>query len=205
MHRFTSKELAFLAMLTCCNSVAELLVGGLLHLVDFSMKGSVLVGINLMVYTLLFKRIPRFGAITTCGCATVIVNFLLTGGFKIFALYCIFLEALVVDLLFCWRGLNNTNIIVAGMAASLTAGLCGLVNSIVFWGIDLNQAALKMAESPALVGHSLALILGVMLLWRLAVGAVFGFLATKVLQLLHPELSRLEGDSPDLTNRQEMR
>ena len=191
MKKLSVKELTFTAMLTCCNSVLELVVGNILHLINFSMKGSVLVGLNVMVYTVLFNRIPRFGIITLCGLATAAVNFLLTGGFKFFALYCIVVEALVVDVIFTKFGLNKISVISACVAAGITASLCGFFNGVVFVGIDVTQAAQRISQSPLTLGQPLALIMAFIVVWRIIVGIAFGFISCKILDTLNPELVRV--------------
>jgi hypothetical protein len=187
MTKLSVKELAFTAMMTCCNSVSELTVGNFLHLINFSMKGSVLVGINLMIYTLLFSRIPRFGVVTLCGFGTALVNFMLTGGFKIFALYCIVLEALVVDIIFHFGGLKRNVIILAGAAAGVTSCLCSFFNGMVFMGASITNVMEKLAQAPWVAGHSVAFIIAFILLWRVVVGLVFGGLAYKVLEVVKPD------------------
>ena len=191
MKHLSVKELTFTAMLTCCNSVLELVIGNLLHLINFSMKGSVLVGLNVMVYTVLFSRIPRFGIITLCGLATAAVNFLLTGGFKFFALYCIVVEALAVDIIFTKFGLNKISIMSACIIAGIVASLCGFFNGVVFLGIDITQAAQRISQSPLTLGQPLAIILAFIIAWRIVVGWAFGLVSCKILEVLNPELSRI--------------
>ena len=191
MKSLSVKELTFTAMLTCCNSVLELVIGNLLHLINFSMKGSVLVGLNVMVYTVLFSRIPRFGIITLCGLATAAVNFLLTGGFKFFALYCIVVEALAVDIIFTKFGLNKISIMSACIIAGIVAILCGFFNGVVFLGIDITQAAQRISQSPLTLGQPLAIILAFIIAWRIVVGWAFGLVSCKILEVLNPELSRI--------------
>lgn len=191
MKNLSAKELTFTAMLTCCNSVLELVVGNLLHLINFSMKGSVLVGLNVMVYTVLFSRIPRFGIITLCGLATAAVNFILTGGFKFFALYCIVVEALVVDAIFAKFGLNKISTISACIVAGIVASLCGFFNGVVFLGIDIYQAAQRISQSSLTLGQPLAVILAFIILWRIAVGWAFGLVSCKILEILKPEFARV--------------
>ena len=191
MKNLSVKELTFTAMLTCCNSVLELVIGNLLHLINFSMKGSVLVGLNVMVYTVLFSRIPRFGIITLCGLATAAVNFLLTGGFKFFALYCIVVEALAVDIIFTKFGLNKISIMSACIIAGIVASLCGFFNGVVFLGIDITQAAQRISQSPLTLGQPLAIIFAFIIAWRIVVGWAFGLVSCKILEVLNPELSRI--------------
>ncbi len=191
MKNLSVKELTFTAMLTCCNSVLELVVGNLLHLINFSMKGSVLVGLNVMVYTVLFSRIPRFGIITLCGLATAAVNFILTGGFKFFALYCIVVEALTVDIIFAKFGLNKISIMSACIVAGIVASLCGFFNGVIFLGIDVSQAAQRISQSPLTLGQPLAAILVFIIAWRVVVGWAFGLVSCKILEVLNPELVRV--------------
>ncbi|MGM9999668.1 MAG: hypothetical protein ACI38Q_09830 [Candidatus Bruticola sp.] len=192
MRNLTVRELTFTAMLTCCNSVSELVIGTLLHIINFSMKGSVLVGLNVMVYTVLFSRIPRFGIITLCGLGTAAVNFLITGGFKFFALYCIVLEALVVDIIFSVFKFNRGSIIASCIAAGLTACLCGFANAFLFLGIDLEQALQRLSQSSLTVGQPLAAIVAFIVGWRVLAGVVFGLIACKVIRLLSPEINNID-------------
>ncbi|MGM9992586.1 MAG: hypothetical protein ACI376_07065 [Candidatus Bruticola sp.] len=183
----TVKELTFTAMLTCCNSVSELVIGTLLHLINFSMKGSVLVGLNVMVYTVLFSRIPRFGIVTLCGLGTALVNFLITGGFKFFALYCIVIEALVVDIIFSVFKLSKSSIIASCVAAGLTACLCGFVNAFLFLGIDPGIALQRLSQSTLTLGQPLAVIVGFIVLGRILAGVVLGLVAWRLVRLISPE------------------
>ena len=168
MKNLSVKELTFTAMLTCCNSVLELVVGNLLHLINFSLKGSVLVGL-----------------------ATAAVNFILTGGFKFFALYCIVVEALTVDIIFAKFGLNKVSVMSACIIAGIVASLCGFFNGVVFLGIDVSQAAQRISQSPLTLGQPLAVVFAFILAWRIVVGWAFGLVSCKILEVLNPELARI--------------
>ena len=170
--------------MTACNALIELLVGGFLHLINFSMKGSVMIGFNLIVYTLLFVRIPRFGIITMCGVCTAFLNLLLAGGSKFFAIYCIGLEALAIDLVIHFGGLRRLSVMVAGAVAGLVACLCSAINGMIFMGIDPIDMLNRMAKFSFVAGHSVWLILGVIVLWRIIVGIAFGEVAFKVCKFL---------------------
>lgn len=178
--KIKTKELTLIALMTACNTLMELLIGGFLHLINFSMKGSVMIGFNLMVYTLLFARIPRFGIITMCGVCTAFLNLLLTGGSKLFAIYCIGLEALVIDLIIYFGGLKRLSVMAAGVVAGLVACLCSVVNGVIFMGIDPVNMLNRLADSSLVLGHSVVVILMAVLFWRVVVGVAFGALAFKV-------------------------
>ena len=193
MLKLNSSELAQTAMLTCVNSVSELIAGGFLHLIDFSMKGSVMTGINLMVYSLLLYRVPKFGVITVCGFGTAAVNFLLAGGMKFFAIYTIIVEAFVIDCMLNRWGLNRASLIAAGIAAGLTACLCGLFNGIVFMGAPIADILQRLAQSSMTLGQPIWVLAAFILVWRILAGVAFGLVSFKVIETMSPELDKMSG------------
>lgn len=188
---YSVSDIALIAVLTACNSVLELSVGNLLHVVGFSLKGSVMSGLNLLVYVLLFARLRRFGAVTICGAATAFVNFAVTGGFKLFALYCIVLEALAIDAILSAGGINRKSTCIAGTAAGILAFLCGLVNGVVFMGGDFSLICRRLSQLGAAGELSLAAVLLLVVLSRTAIGVVFGLLSLEVLRIFEPVLKKI--------------
>lgn len=187
---YSVSDITLIAVLTACNSVLELSVGTLLHAVGFSLKGSVMVGLNLLVYVLLFARLRRFGAVTMCGAATAFVNFAVTGGFKLFALYCIVLEALAIDAILSACGINRKSTCIAGTAAGILAFLCGLLNGVVFMGGDFSLICRRLSQLGAAGEYSLAAVLLFVVLSRTAIGVVFGLLSLEVLRIFEPILKK---------------
>lgn len=188
---YSVSDISLIAVLTACNSVLEISAGTLLHVVGFSLKGSVMAGLNLLVYVLLFARLRRFGAVTICGAATAFVNFAVTGGFKLFALYCIVLEALAIDAILSAGGINRKSTCIAGTAAGILAFLCGLVNGVVFMGGDFSLICRRLSQLGAAGELSLAAVLLLVVLSRTAIGVVFGLLSLEVLRIFEPVLKKI--------------
>lgn len=187
---YSASDITLIAALTACNSVLELSVGNLLHVIGFSLKGSVMVGLNLLVYVLLFSRLRRFGAVTMCGFATAFVNYAITGGFKLFALYCIVLEALAIDLILSACGVNRKSTCIAGTAAGILAFLCGLINGVIFMGGDFSAVCRRLSQLGPAGGWSLAAVLLFVIVSRTAIGVLFGLLSLQVLKITEPILKK---------------
>ena len=187
---FTTREIAFLAVMTALNSTIELTFGNFLHAVGFPMKGSVLVGLNVIIYSLTFSRLRHFGAATCVGAGTVFVNFLFTGSFKFFALPLIFAESLTIDIILTLLKNSRAAVILGGMTAGIVAGLGGVFNSVVFRGVSLNSGLTRMTGQEVNLGSSVGIMFAYLVISRAVVGIFFGYLAWLAVKRLEPILDK---------------
>jgi hypothetical protein len=185
---FTTREMATLAMLVACNAAMELTLGNLLHAVRSPMTGSLLVGLNLVVYAMGYLRVPRPGAILVIGVGTAFLKFALAGSFKMLALPAIVLEAALIDLLISRGGLNRVTLVLSGILASVFSLGWRLTTAWFFVGIEPAVTLARLVHEDFAARAPFLALLGVMLASRALAGALFGLLAWRVLALVESAL-----------------
>jgi hypothetical protein len=185
---FTTREMATLAMLVACNAAMELTLGNLLHAVRSPMTGSLLVGLNLVVYAMGYLRVPRFGAILVIGVGTAFLKFALAGSFKMLALPAIVLEAALIDLLISRGGLNRLTLVLSGVMASIFSLGWRLTTAWIFVGIEPAATLARLVHEDFASRVPFLGLLGVMLASRALAGGLFGLLAWRVLALVESAL-----------------
>jgi hypothetical protein len=128
-------ELTILALLAACNAILELTIGNYLHYIKFPMVGSLMVTVNVIVYTVGYSMVPRKGSILTMGFLTALLNFLLGGTFKIPAIFAIVFEALIIEVIVSVLGFNFASI----LTASISANLFSLLWIVGFYGVVMGR------------------------------------------------------------------
>lgn len=186
---FTTRELATLAMLVACNAAIELTLGNLLHAIRSPMTGSLLVGLNLVVYAMGYLRVPRPGAILVIGVGTAFLKFALAGSFKMLALPAIVLEAALIDRVVSSGGLNRVTLMLSGVLASVFSLGWRLTTAWVFVGIEPAVTLARLVNEDFATRVPFLGLLAVMLASRVLAGALFGLLAWRVLALVESALN----------------
>lgn len=179
-----SRELTIIAILAGCNAVMELTLGNYLHSIKFPLKGSILVGLNLIIYAVAYKSVPKKGAIATMGLITAMMNLFFGGSFKPWSILAIFLEALIIEFIISFRGLSYTSLTIAGVTSNLfsivySIGVMTIILGRGFMGA-LIELPTRILGSRALAGNSLALLLLMIALLHAANGALFAWLGWKM-------------------------
>lgn len=188
----TTREATRLALLAACNGALELTLGSFLHATRFPMAGAVMVGLNLVVYTLAWVQVPRRGAILAVGLGTAFLNFSLSGAFKMMALPALVLEAAFLDLLLSRVGLGRSGLVLAGMASSLLSLAWGLATATLVFGLGPVVALERLVQADFAVRLSAWGLLVLLVGARVLVGGLFGLLAWRVLGLVDPALQPAE-------------
>ncbi len=186
---FTTREMATLAMLVACNAAIELTLGNLLHAIRSPMTGSLLVGLNLVVYAMGHLRVPRPGAILVIGVGTAFLKFALAGSFKMLALPAIVLEAALIDRVVSSGGLNRVTLMLSGVLASVFSLGWRLTTAWVFVGIEPAVTLARLVNEDFATRAPFLGLLAVMLASRILAGALFGLLAWRVLALVESALN----------------
>ncbi|MFP4497902.1 MAG: hypothetical protein ACLFQV_06775 [Vulcanimicrobiota bacterium] len=114
-----SREITILALLAGLNAVLELTLGNYLHYVKFPLVGSIMVGINVIVYVAGYSRVPRRGTILTIGFITAVLNLFFGGSFKPWSIVAIFLEALLIEAVISPLGLKFWTVLLASVVSNL--------------------------------------------------------------------------------------
>ena len=184
----STRQVADLAVLAACNGALELTLGTFLHATHLPLAGSVMVGLNLVVYAVGHQRVPRRGAILAIGLGTAFLNAVFVGGFKLMALPAIVIEAAVLDLLLSSGGLGRLNLAIAGAISNLVALGWSLTTGLLVLGLGPHAALARLLHADS-TGHlSLLALAGILVAVRIVVGVLFALLAWRVLGLVDSAL-----------------
>jgi hypothetical protein len=110
------RGITFIAILGSLNGVFEIGMGTLLHLVKFPWAGSVMLLVNLTVYLLGRRLVPRIGTVFVLGFITALLKLLYAGGSTVAPAAAILLEAAIVEIILDILPMNV-------ITATLTGGL----------------------------------------------------------------------------------
>jgi len=177
-------ELTILAILAACNAALELTLGSYLHLIKFPLTGMVMVGINIIVYTAGYALVPKKGTIISMGLITALMNLLLGGSFKLWAIVAIFLESVIIELVILSLGFNFWSVI----TASIVTNVFGFVFTMFVYGIILGHGVISgllrilkwFIRNPATLNSSLFGLGLLIVLIHCVVGAISGWFAWKL-------------------------
>lgn len=184
----STRQVADLAVLAACNGALELTLGTFLHATRFPLAGSVMVGLNLVVYAVGHQRVPRRGAILAIGLGTAFLNAVFAGGFKLMALPAIVIEAAVLDLLLSSGGLGKLNLALAGALSNLVALGWSVLTGLLVLGLAPHAALARLLHADS-AGHlPLVVLAGILVAVRVLVGVLFAMLAWRVLGLVDSAL-----------------
>ena len=198
MKNAAASDITFMALLAAINIALEFCFGTMLHAVQFPFKGSIMVVLNVLVYSCAYKRFRRWGRISALGACTALGNFLLIGGCKFTALPAILIEAFFIDALISLLGLSRRSFAAAGAGASVCAFLMRLVNLRLFYGVPIMDGMQRIYEANTWLGLSCALTLTVLIAYRLALGAMLAWPLWSVLERLESFVSRSRLSAPEL-------
>lgn len=171
-------------------------MGSLLHLCNAPFTGTIMVGLNLLVYALARMRVPRFGAVIIMGVATSLVNAILSGGFKPGASISIMLEAVCIEAMLTFFGSGRGVLIGTGALLSLVAKLSSFLNMLIFFGWSAMVTGFgRLVESGPVGQYGTVGVLALGALAYLAAGAVMGEVAYRGVVFLGRIWERVEGES----------
>ena len=159
-------------------------MGNYLNYVRFPLTGSIMVGLNLVVYTLGYRMVPRRGTVAMMGLITTLLNLFFGGSFKVWSLVAIFLEALLIEGIFSISGVGFLQVMGAGLASNFFTLIYSFFTVSIVLGRGVMGSFMKVAGRilggrATAQGSLLALAL-VLLAIHLINGGIFGWLAWKV-------------------------
>jgi len=128
-----SYEIAVIAILTACNATLELTLGNYLHIVKFPVVGSIMVGVNIIIYSLGYALVPKRGTIITMGFLTSVINLFFGGSFKPWAIIAIFLESALIEIIINVMKFHFLSV----MTASILTNLFGLAITLAVYAYVL--------------------------------------------------------------------
>lgn len=182
--RGRSYEIAVIAILAACNATLELTVGNYLQIVKFPLSGSVMVGINIIIYSLGYALVPKKGTIISMGFLTAAINLFFGGSFKPWSIIAIFLESALIEFIINVMKFHFWSI----MTASVIANLFGFVYTLAVFayisGIGIVNAIHK--ASAGLKSHipwvraSLLVIFLLLVAFHVVMAVASGFLTWKL-------------------------
>ncbi len=178
-----SFQLTLIALLAGCNAALELTLGNYLNYIRFPLTGSIMVGLNLVIYTLGFRMVPRRGTVATMGFITTAMNFFFGGSFKVWSLIAIFIEALLIEAIFSLWGAGFWQVMGAGLFSNFFTMIYSFFTLSIILGRGLTGSFMAVARrvlgSGRAMGNSLVILGVALLLVHLVNGAIFGWLAWK--------------------------
>lgn len=180
-------EITILALLASLNAVIELTLGNYLHSIKFPLVGSIMVGINVIIYTVGYYQVPRRGSILTMGFITALINLFFGGSFKPWAIIAIFLESGIIEAIIGTFGVKTWSV----FTASICSNFFSLAYTLTVFGFILGHGVIetfvtifgRLTWDDQLVKSSLVLAGILVALIHLANSLVFSWLALKFNQM----------------------
>ncbi|MCD4783825.1 MAG: ECF transporter S component [Candidatus Eremiobacteraeota bacterium] len=186
--RGRSYEIAVIAILAACNATIELTLGNYLHIIKFPLSGSILVGFNIIIYSLGYAFVPKRGTVISMGFLTVIINLFFGGSFKILAIIAIFLEAALVEIIFNTMKFHFWSIMTASVITNLFGYVLTLVIYAFFIGIGLinaiHRAFARFTSLFPWAEFSIITIFLMLIVYHILVAVIFGMLAWKLIKFV---------------------
>lgn len=177
-------EITLIALLAACNSSLELTLGNYLHIIKFPFTGMVMVGVNIIIYTAGYSLIPKRGTVLSMGIITAMMNLFFGGSFKIWSIFAILLEALIIEIIFGLMGMNFWSVMSASISANVFSLFFTFFIYIVVLGRGIIPTFMKIVgnftKSPDILNISLFTLGGLLILLHIAAGAVFGLTAWRL-------------------------
>ncbi len=182
--RSKTYEITLIALLAACNSVLELTLGNYLHIIKFPLTGIVMVGVNIIIYTAGYSLVPKKGTVISMGILTAMMNLFFGGSFKLWSIVAIFLEAVIIEIIFDLLGMNIWSVISASISANVFSLFFTFFIYIVVLGRGIIPTFMKIVgnftNSPDILNISLFTLGGFLILLHVVAGTVFGLTAWRL-------------------------
>ena len=185
--RFTVRDWIYIAVFGALWGALELTLGGYLHTLFPPLTNTLLTGVimgGLGAATALVGRhfVPKRGAVLGIGCITALLKLLSLGGVVVGPLVAILAEAVLMEIaLLPGKAPTRAHYVLAGALAVSWNFFHPFVMLPVLYGMGSQQALLKsIKDGSQILGldeGQAAFILGLLLLLRVAVGGLSGWLA----------------------------
>jgi hypothetical protein len=118
------------------------------------------------------------------GIITAMMNLFFGGSFKIWSIFAILLEALIIEIVFGLMGMNFWSVMSASISANVFSLFFTFFIYIVVLGRGIIPTFMKIVgnftKSPDILNISLSILGGLLILLHIAAGAVFGLTAWKL-------------------------
>lgn len=183
--RYNVRELSLLAILAALNAAVEIGIGTWLHLFRFPLVGSVMVGLNVALYLLGRKYVPRFGSILIMGSITAFLKFLYSGGLIWAPVLAIFLEAGLVEVVVSLLRLNLVSTLTSSVLANVFTLIYPALGYVLVGGPQTWRIGEGLMERGRLLfphGEGAFLIIGAFMI-HVIIGGFWGIFAWKILTM----------------------
>jgi hypothetical protein len=200
MKSYTVRDWVYVAVFGALWGALELSLGAYLHvlfppLADTFFTGLIMAGIGAVVALVGRTFVPRPGAVLGIGIVTALLKVLSLGGVKIGPVVAILAEAALMELaLLSKASPTRWRYVLAGILAVSWNFIHKFIMMRLLYGQGITEVYVKMIQDGSQtlgmdVGQAVAII-GVLFLFRVAVGAVGGWLAWDLGQLVARRLAR---------------
>jgi hypothetical protein len=193
--KLTSRQLLWLAFCTTVNVALEISLGTYLHAIKFPLTGSLMAGVNTVIYLVGRSRAPMPGTILMMGFVSSFLR-LFYGGFSPAPAVAIFMEALMVETAISLAGLNRLGAVLSGILAGEAALGFGLASFLLFTSRDSAMGFFSMlAQRTNLVlfgiGSLPAMALVIFIL-HAVIGGIFGLACWQIVSFISRRFSELK-------------
>lgn len=179
-------DLTLIAILAACNAVLELTIGNYLHVIKFPLTGLIMVGINIIIYTIGYSLVPRKGVIFSMGILTALINLFFGGSFKPWSLIAIVAEAGIIEIIISRLGLSFWSVMVASITSNVFSFFYSMAVVGIILGRDIVERLVQIAQDLIFNSQWAATSIFTFVLLLIAVhigaGALFGSIAWKIKQ-----------------------
>jgi|GEM_PF-2262910 len=175
---YKARDVAYIGILAALNSVSEVFIGGSLYILGFYFKGTIMIGINLLLYVITREMVNKRGDVLAVAFITAFLRFAFLG--QLSAALGIFIEGIIVEVVFDILRADSKGCIVAGALANTWTLFHPFLIGIYILGPERVLIYNKVASYLIQKGYSGALFLG--LFYPLS-GAMLGFIIIKAVSL----------------------
>jgi ABC-type thiamin/hydroxymethylpyrimidine transport system permease subunit len=200
MKSYTVRDWVYVAVFGALWGALELSLGAYLHvlfppLADTFFTGLIMAGIGAVVALVGRTFVPRPGAVLGIGIVTALVKVLSLGGVKIGPVVAILAEAVLMELaLLSKASPTRWRYVLAGILAVSWNFIHKFIMMRLLYGKGITEVYVKMiqdgSQTLGMDVRQAVAIIGVLFLFRVAVGAVGGWLAWDLGRLVARRLAR---------------
>ena len=194
--KFTTRELVLMAVFGALWGASEISLGAVMHSLNIPMSGMILGGIGLCIAMIGRVFVSRKGSTLFIGVVAMIMKLFSIGSVVIGPMIGIFMEAMLAEvMLTAWRKTSRLSFMLAGIAGILWTLIQPFFTGLLLFGrnlVDIWLGIIKEGTSlfglESVEGGILMLVLAFLILSRVVVGILAGWIAWDVGKLIQERL-----------------